>query len=275
MRVCILAILGIALMCARGEAAVLEKEIPLGSEKSLDVSVEFAAGEVNIRKAGDDQVLQGRFEYEDIEMVPEITYGIVGDVGELELGLQGGTRTIDDVETHWDLGFTGRVPIDLGVQVGACQGTFDLTGLKVASLSLETGASDLAVLFSAPNEVVLDRAVLKVGAARLKATGLGHANLKTLSFKGGVGSYILDFGGEIRRSAKVEVDMGIGSLTLRIPIETSARIKVPDSFLTVFSAKGYARIGDIYLSPGYEEGKPTLMIDIDSGIASITVEPTD
>jgi hypothetical protein len=275
MRVCILAILGVALMCTRVDAAVLEKEIPLGSEKSLDVSVEFGAGEVNIRKAGDDHVFQGRFEYEDKGMLPEITYGIVGDVGELELGLQGGTRTVEDMETHWDLGFTGRVPIDLGVQVGACKGTFDLTGLKVAALKLETGASDLAVLFSAPNEVVLDRAVLKVGAARVKATGLGHANLKSLSFKGGVGSYTLDFDGEIRRSAKVRIDMGVGSLTLRIPTETSAQIKVPDSFLTLFSAKGYEPIGNVYLSPGYGKGKPTLVIDINSGIASITVEPTD
>ena len=269
--ICLLVLAGLFLP-AQSSVAEIQKQIPLDKEKSLKVEIRFGAGTLNISKGDDDLVLDGEFQYENQDLVPRIEYEVLDDVGELELGMGGEASSVRDAKSRWDLRFTGQIPLDLEAKVGACEGVLDLTGLRVASLDIETGASDLALAFSTRNEVVLRRAEVKAGAARFRATGLGYANLKSMSFEGGVGSYTLDFSGPLQRRGEVKIDMGVGALALRIPRETSARIEAPGGFLAYVDAESFQRDGNIYLSPGYREDKPTLRISIDAAICSITVE---
>jgi len=110
--------------------------------------------------------------------------------------------------------------------------------------------------------------------ADLRVTGLGNARAGRIAFQGGVGATVLDFGGEWRRDATASVQMGVGSLTLRLPREQGVRIS-RTSFLTSFSAPGLERDGNSYVSANWESAPHRLTIDINAAMGSINVQWID
>jgi hypothetical protein len=261
----------VAALSVSAYGELLEREIPATRERSIDARITFGAGDLTVNRCADDLILKGRFEGTSEAIRPDIAYRLVGDVGELVLGMEGGGRHVEDIENDWEVGLNGRIPMDLAVKVGACQAALDASGLQLSGLTVETGASDVTLQFGQPNPTVLGRLAVTVGAARFAAEGLGNANLRALAFTGGVGSYVLDFSGALRRSADVTIEMGIGKLLLVIPAGTSAQIQGPGQFLNDFDAEGYARDGDVYRSPAYAEGRPTLRLKVTSALARIAV----
>ena len=62
-----------------------------------------------------------------------------------------------------------------------------------------------------------------------------------------------------------------GELTLRLPTDIGIRI-VMERFLTSFPAKGWAREGDTYRSPGYARATRHVDITLASTMGGVRVE---
>ena len=221
-----------------------------------------------------EHLITGQFKYSDESLAPVLDYD-PGTVGRLDLRTGKFSGSILYVENEWELGLSPRVPYDLAIKVGASGGEFDLGGLRIQSLGFACGAGDMELRFNEPNSEPMTRLEISSGVSRLEATGLANANFGKMEFNGGVGSSMLDFSGQLLRGGKVEVIVGVGSLTIVVPRETSMSIRVRGGFLTDFDAEEFEREGDLYFSPGYDAWKPTLKVKVDAGVSTIEVKVRD
>jgi hypothetical protein len=70
------------------------------------------------------------------------------------------------------------------------------------------------------------------------------------------------------------VEMGLGTLTLRLPRGLGVRI-VKDGLLASFDSQGLTKRGDVYYSEDYEDTTYKLSLDLDAALGSIRVEWVD
>ncbi|HEU0051626.1 MAG TPA: LiaF domain-containing protein, partial [Longimicrobium sp.] len=103
---------------------------------------------------------------------------------------------------------------------------------------------------------------------------LGNARAERFSFEGGVGEATLDFSGAWTRGATASIQMGVGSLRLRLPRGIGVRIE-KDSFLASFDAPGMVKRGGAWYSRNYEGAAIHLDISIDAALGSIDIDWVD
>ena len=169
-----------------------------------------------------------------------------------------------------DLTLGTQVPIELMLQFGAAEADLELGGLRLQKATIQTGASDTNVRVSRPNPLTCSTARFEVGAAKFAAEGLGNLNCEDLSFSGGVGDVTLDFTGSWRADGTVEIDMGLGSLTLRLPRGLGVAVH-KSSVLASFDSQGLIKRGQVYYSEGFDKSERKLNINIDAALGSIKV----
>lgn len=237
-------------------------------EDRLRVEVEFGAGELRVEPAAAGALYHTSIRYDASIFRPVTTYR----GGSLKLGLEGGGGVKPRIREggRLELGLGPGVPLDLDLAFGAVEADLELGGLKIRRAEISTGASETRLRFSQPNPERLDDLTIAVGAAAFRATGLANANAERVKVDGGVGEIVLDFTGEWRRDLTVDIDMGLGSLTLRIPRGVGVRV-VKDTFLMSFDSQGLIKRGNAYYSEDWDEAKYRLNIAVDGALGSIDV----
>lgn len=243
----------------------------LQGEQALDVRVEYGAGRLTVGPAADGLLYRMQLRYDERMVHPVSEYRD----GVLRLGVEssrrnqrirrGGTAAIGLVPT---------VPTALRLDFGAGEAEVELGGMAVRRLDVSTGASETRLRFSESNRVDAEAVAISAGAASVRATGLGNARAAAYRFDGGVGDVTLGFDGAWTRDATLDVEMGLGSLTLRFPRGLGVRIR-KDSFLTSFSPSGMVRRGDAWYSRDWDTAEHRLTVDIQAALGSIDVQWTD
>jgi hypothetical protein len=237
-------------------------------EDRLRVEVEFGAGSLGITPATGGTLYQASLRYDADNFQPVHTYR----AGVLKLGLEGGGRIRRNVRegARLSLALGTDVPLDLKLAFGAAEADLELGGLRVRNAEIATGASDSKVRFSHPNPERLELLQLKAGAAAFRAIGLGNANARRIKFDGGVGDVVLDFTGEWHGDTDVEVSIGVGSLTLRLPRGVGVKIG-KETFLVAFDSNGLVKRADGYYSEDWDRAEHHLTIGLSGAFGSIDV----
>ena len=248
----------------------------LAGERELDVEVQFGAGRLKVEPGSASLLYRMELRYDERQFRPVTEYDREG--GRLRLGMESNDRRRGDRSVNREhraqIALNPEVPTELELEFGAGEAEVELGGLSLRDVDISTGASETRVSFSRPNRVAARAVRLQAGAAELTVTGLGNARAERIEFEGGIGETTLDFGGEWRQSASASIEMGMGSVTLRLPRGVGVRI-TKDSFLTSFDAPGMVRRGNAWFSRGYDDARYKLDIDIDAAIGSIEVEWID
>lgn len=270
---------------------LLRREIALTNEKSVDVKVEAAFGNVTLTKGDPGKVVVAEYwRTEDEKQKLHFYYDVRGDRGKLQIEIKETSRRNsgndaavwkemkgergDLEDRQWNLKFSDAIPMSYDIELGAGKGDFDFTGLKVRDLKLSSGASAVEFRMDEPNRVLCDYVTIESGVSKFTGSNLANLNFKKLKFSGGVGAYKLDFGGELRRSASVEVEVGLGAVTLYIPRETPARIISDESWfstLDVDDAFERTRKKSVYETADFNTSDKTLTIRVESGLGSVRV----
>jgi hypothetical protein len=241
-----------------------------------DVRVQFGAGTLRVQPAESPTLYRFDLRYDEEYFTPVVDYdqsartirlGVTtGDRGRRGLNIRHGAEA--------SVALSRDVPMALQLEFGAGEASIDLGGVSLRGFSIATGASETNIAFSRPNPIEADRVRIEVGAADLRVTGLGNVRARRIDFQGGVGATVLDFGGTWQRDAAASVQMGIGSLTLRFPRSIGVRIH-RSSVLTSFSAPGFERDGNTYLSDGWAAAEHRLTIDLNAALGSVDVQWID
>lgn len=255
----------------------ITRTIELKGEKHLTVKMDIGAGIIDLRRNRTGDILIAEVEYDPDELRVEIEYDAEKDEGTLYLESKSKRKGIDlDKEDHyWNLEFTDRIPITFEIDVGACEADLDFTGLKIDRLDIDLGASAVDIDFRSPNPVRMHKMSIDVGASALTIIGLGNANFNKLSFDGGVGDFTLDFSGDFKHRARVDIDIGLGSLTIRVPEDAGVEIRSESSFLSSFSIDkdDFDEVeDDLYQNDNFGETDKELIFDVDIGLGSIDIE---
>jgi hypothetical protein len=232
-----------------------------------DVELSFGAGELNVAPGAQDGLIEGIATYNVPDLKPEIRTGNTIEIQTGDLELNGFPRFGNDLENEWDLKFNTN-PINLQISAGAYQGRIELGGLALQSLRVTDGAADVQLSFSEPNLVEMDNLRYETGASKVELTGLANANFGTMSFRGGAGEYTLDFSGELKQDASIDVDAGVSSVTIIVPEDTNVTVFVGGGLNDVNRSGAWNRQNDEYSLSG---SGPSLTINVSIGAGSLNL----
>jgi hypothetical protein len=236
-------------------------------EETLNVDVEYGAGRLSITPGEANALYKAMLRYDANAFRPVTQY----QDGRLRVGIEGGSVKGRHMKAgRLDLALGTRMPIELNLKFGAGKADVELGGLKIRSAHIQTGASETALNVSSANAESCSRLELQVGAAEFRATGLGNLNCETISVDGGVGDVTLDFNGAWRVNADVDIDMGLGSLTLRLPRGLGVQVQ-KTGFLASFDSQGLVKRGNVYYSENWDQAGNRASIKVDAAFGSVKV----
>ena len=240
-------------------------------EEHLEVSVTYGVGELRLSAGPENLLYRTRLTFDEDAATPVNEYRD----GELRVGIsqyRGNALRFKEwsSEGAFDVELSPRVPMDLDLEFGAVQADLDFTGLSLTSLELETGASESSVHMDEPNAVVMDQASFHVGAADFNISGLGNFNARRISVEAGVGSVTLELGGTWAQESELEIEMGLGSLELRIPRSLGVKLE-RNSFLTSMDTGGMVRRDGAYYSANWEGADRRIDVEISAAFGSVDI----
>jgi hypothetical protein len=245
--------------------------LPADTSKPADVTLRLGAAEVTASSWG-TKLVEGSVQYNVSEFQPSVS--TVGSKTEI---LQGPTSGFQgtlpkDLVNKWTLRFGTGAPMNLTVQAGAYNGTWTLGGVRFQSLTWTEGASKSTVGFDAANPEKMGTFSFTTGASTVKLTGLANLNFEKMSFQSGVGTYTLDFGGRLKRSASVEIKTGVSNLTVVVPVGTAARITLKSAVSNTKTVGSWNNVGSVYTTGKYDTAAEKLDISIDMGLGQLTLD---
>lgn len=199
-----------------GRAVTDHLTLPLASGADARVRIRFGAGELAGHAAAPGTLLDGSFEggvrhHSDgpnqVDIEQDTTYGLPW----LDHG------------SHWDVGLTAEVPLDLRLDTGANRAMLDLRDLRLRTLELHTGASETRVLLPRAAGATTVRAesgaaslTMEVPAgvaARIRSRmALGSSDIDQVRFPRVAGGY--ESPDYATATNRVDIDMsgGVGSM---------------------------------------------------------------
>jgi hypothetical protein len=241
-------------------------QITVATPKTDDVSLRltFGAGEM-ILAPGADQLVDGTATYNYAGFKPEIKI----DEGNAQVKMSEikSLPSFDKLKNKWDLKL-GSTPMDLTIESGAYDGTFELGGLSLNNLTVKDGAANVKLSFSEPNPVEMSTFRYETGASDVKMSGLANANFSILDFSSGAGDYTLDFSGKLQRDASIKISSGLSNVIVVVPEGVNAVVTMGGGASNVSAGSTWSKSGDIYKQKG--EG-PTLTFVIDIGAGNVTL----
>jgi len=237
------------------------------NEELLNVELEYGAGRLFIMPADPSALYKATLRYDAHAFRPLTQY----QDGRLKVGVEGGSIRGHNVKSgRLDLALTTRAPLELDLKFGAVQANLELGGLKIREARIQTGASETDLYVRSPNSEKCSLLKFEVGAADFSAGGLGNLNCERVEVSGGVGDVTLDFNGAWRVDANVDIDMGLGSLTVRVPRGLGVSVE-KNGFLASFDSEGLIKRGKVYYSEGWDNASNRVSFKIDAAFGSIRI----
>ena len=243
-------------------------DINVKTPKADDVNLKlsFGAGEIKL-SPGASQLVQGTATYNYSAFKPDVnTDG--GDIAIQMSDVDFKTfPNFNDLKNEWDFKL-GDTPMDLSIESGAYDGTFEFGGLALENLTVQDGAANVTLSFSEPNLSEMSTFRYETGASNVKMTGLANANFSLMDFSSGAGDYTLDFSGELQRDASIKISSGLSNIIVIVPEGVNAVVTVDSGASNVSAGSNWSMKGNIYMQEG--EG-PTLTFVIEIGAGNVTL----
>lgn len=231
-----------------------------------NLTLTFGAGKLMLAP-GAKKLVEGTATYNIPDLKPEIKTE-AGDASITQGNYKmNGFPVFKDLKNEWDLKL-GTAPMNLSINAGAYEGTFDLGGLSLTNLTINDGAAQVTADFSSANQEKLGVLSYKTGASNVTLKNLGNANFGTLLFESGAGNYKLDFGGAFQRDGSATIRSGMSNLTLVIPADLAVTVKVSSGLSNVQVPTGWSQHGDTYTQEGTG---PALTIIIEMGAGNVQI----
>ncbi len=263
-----------------------KRDIPFTNERELKVNLDAGFGNINIEQGTFSQIISFNIDTDIKDDIADyIDYSIRDRIGYLNISMseilskeshkkKHSFRLSGFEDNNWTMKFTDAIPIAFDIELGMGKGDLDLTGLKVKDLNISTGASSVILRFDKPNDEAIDNINIETGLSKFKAYGLGNANFEHLKFQGGVGSYILDFSGDLKKEAVVDIEVGLGSITIYIPNKIGTKIYYEKNWISSIDLPDdfEEEEEDNYFSSNYYDTSGKINMHIEAGMGSVKIK---
>jgi hypothetical protein len=256
------------------------REFSRSKEKELRIFLNISFARITIEEG--EQALAAVVDYDVDETEKQklyISYDISNEIGTLRIKLKessrfwGNDEDKDGGHRHVDLKLSNALPISLEAELGAGTGEIDLTNLQIKDLKLSTGASSVTMKCSNPNPIFAEDITIETGVSKFTGMDLGNLNFRNMKFSGGVGSYKLGFNGKFHQSAEVQIDIGLGSLTMNVPKTVPTKLVYNDNWLSSFNLDDdfEKKRNGVYETEDFQDAFKRLTIRLQSGLGSVRI----
>jgi len=259
----------------------LVKNLPADKEvKTVSVEANLDVARLSLVGHPGGDMFTATVDYDADRTKVDVEYEKAGTSGELYLSSEKIKRNLDlDTDDNkWEVSLSRDYVWNLDLDLSVTDTRINLSGLPVENLELDMGASECRVTFDEPNPRHMRRLVVKAGAADLDMIGLGHADFRDFYFDGGAGDVALNFAGLKEGPHSARIHVGVGSVRIELPAGIPVRIESDDGWLNeiAFPDGDFEEIDEgVYETPGFDEAKSGLELEIDVGIGEATVEWID
>ena len=249
-----------------GPDVIDDINVPYPAVDETNLKLSFGAGDMTLSPGG-SQLVDGTATYNYAEFKPKI----VTDGGNIQVkmgDLSVNTLPIfDNLKNKWDFKL-GAQPMNLSIEAGAYDGTFEFGGLALTNLNIKDGAADVGLAFSEPNPTEMSVFSYSTGASNVKMEGLANANFSLFDFSSGAGDYTLDFSGKLQRNASIKIGTGLSNLIIIVPEGVNAVVRVESGISNINAGPGWSQSGRVYKQEG--EG-PILTFVVEIGAGNLTL----
>lgn len=258
----------------------------------LDVDLEYALGKLTIDANDKKDLISGYIRYYPDQITPEVSYEKFGSRGIFNVDVTTNEDIDREVHLKWDK-FGGKnilgdhvnnelnfslppaLPMELKLDLGLGDADLNFSRLYLTDVNLNCGLSDVILHFEEPNGVDCDRLNIDTGLGKLRASGLQYLRARDIYIKVGLGSANLDFAGKLDRDVSLTIDVGLGSLELKLPRNANIRATITDNFLSQVDMDELIKRQGEWVSPTWSTDRPTIELDIDVGMGSVDLDFSD
>ncbi|RLD62634.1 MAG: hypothetical protein DRJ01_05760 [Bacteroidetes bacterium] len=226
--------------------------VELKDAKFVDAEILMGAGKLTIF-GGAENLLDASFEFSDKEFKADIKYEVSEEEGKLKISQPSSDIHFniqnDSVKMYkniWDLRFNKDVPMNMLIKFGAGKADVHINQLLVEKLDLELGAGKASIDLN--NSKVL----------------------KSVDVEMGVGDLTLDLSGDWNHNLFADIEGGIGKLTLILPEKVGVKAKI-EKGITDVNVDNFVKKGKYYYNESFNEDKPFIEIEINTGIGQINL----
>lgn len=199
---------------------------PLGSAETLEVRIEFGAGELTVGSllAGSPNLVEGTFDTPGQAAVT--SFNRFGDVAELRLSMEGRRWLGGRKGAYWDVSLARTPRLSIDLDGGAARMTLDLRELRAADVDLSFGAADVDVV--APESAGDAHLVVEAGAADIsvtvpegvaariqKSSGLASFDIDTRRFPKVNGEYVSPGFDDAENRVTITFRVGVSRVQVR------------------------------------------------------------
>ncbi len=232
-----------------GETQTVDQTIPLPPEvKQAHVRIDMGAGNLVI-SGGTEELLEAHFAFNVPEWKPEVESSVVSDQVRLTVRQPAVQKSPmgGGVVNDWTLALSRELPIEMTLNLGACDARVDLSELSLTGLEVTAGAGDMD---------------LTIG---------GSGTLSTMQIQMGVGTLTLDLRGSWETNLDVDIQGGVGEVTLYLPAEPGVRVKVERGVGDVKIENLTDKGNGIYVNEAYDKADVTLNINLKTGVGDVRI----
>jgi len=242
------------------------------NEDRLSVEVSYGAGVLKLSRGDEGSLYRALFRFDEESAEPIAEYGNQRlDVGIDFHGHRGRNFRGKSDGPSLDLQLGPEVPADIELEFGAGRADVDLTGIPVSRLELNTGASESVLRIRELNPEPMEEAIIAVGAADLRVSGIGNFNTSEIEVNAGLGAVVLELDGRWVQNAMLSVEMGLGALEIHVPESLGIRVRRKSRFLSSFDAERLVRRGDVYESVNWDAADRRVEIEISAALGSVDI----
>ncbi len=260
------------------------KEIGHTNERELKVTVDAGFGGVNISKATNGNIVEATIETDNqLDLDDCIDYEVRDNVGFLNFSSNPDLDSKKHVKkSKFHVGFestdswlniTDDIPISFDLQLGVGKALLDMTGLSIKDLNLSTGASSVLLRFDEPNKSTIEDMSIEAGLSKFQGKNLCNANFNNFKFEGGLGTYTLDFGGKLNHDVDVNIEIGLGSITIVIPKNIGVKVYCEKTWISHLNIDDEfkEKEDDTYYTSNYNSASGKMNMHVEAGLGSVRI----
>ncbi len=245
----------------------------LQDSTAVAVKVQYGAGRLTLRGAEAPFLYRMELRYDEERGKSVSTWDAANRT--LTVGVDGANMRWSGYKKSeggtMSLALSRTVPMDLSLDLGATESTLDLSGLRLKTLVIRSGASETKVRFDAASNTPMDRIEVDAGAAAFHATGLANSGVAKLIVTGGVGFVDLDFGGVWKRDIELVLTLAVGGGELTVPSDVGVRLSGQKT-LGSYDLEGMRQVGNgVWETSGFSEAKRKLNVQANTTMGSLKI----
>jgi hypothetical protein len=246
----------------------------LRDTNAISAHIDYAAGRLDLKAAAGATLYHSSLRYDADRTEPVAHFDSAGRV--VSLGVHLRSMHMSNIDEKHDAGsmqaeLSGRMPLDLSLELGAVEADLQLGGLRLTELTVRGGAADVTARFDQPNRENLRSMTLQVGAAHLKMLDVANSGVSRIIAEVGAGALSIDLGGTLSRDVEITATLAMGGLALKLAQDDGVYVD-ERSFIGGFDKDGFVKRGDGWYSSNYDSAARHVRIHLHAFLGGLSLD---